>query len=101
MNASTRRTESSRVGASLNTRTPMAPISASLQLVANRSAARPGEKPAPISSRRWTGSAAARHTHQWRGGTSSSAAVRMALGGHSTDVVEGGNVSARPTCAPR
>ena len=101
MKTSTRRTESKRVGASLNARTPMAAISASLQLVRKRRATSPGEKPAPTSSWMCTGSAAARHTHHRRVGTSSSAAVRMALGGHRTEVVAGGNVSARPTWAPR
>ena len=95
MNTVTRRSVLNSVGASLSQRTRLAAISASVQLVRNSRATSGGDMPAASSGTTWTGSAA-RQIHHWRTGSSSNAAVRIAFGGQSRDVVAGGNVSARP-----
>jgi hypothetical protein len=75
-------------------------MTASLQLVRNSRAASSGAKPALVAMSMCTGNAAARHTHQIRTGNSSKAAVRTALGGHNSEVVDGANVRRKPICAP-
>ena len=73
---------------------------ASLQFVANR-ARTSGVRPSVVSwTRRWAGSAASRKSGHRRGGASRSVAVRIALGGHSTDGLMGGSVSEKPITEP-
>ena len=99
-NTRTRRTVSKRVGASLSQRIPDAASSASLQLVAKSRITNEMSHPASSSINRWAGNAASGYTHQCRGGVSSNAAVRIALGGQSIEGVDVGTRSASPTTAP-
>ena len=100
MNTVTRRSVSKRPGASLNHRTPAAAINASLQLVMNSASTSEAGHSIPSSAARWAGSAASRYIHHRRGGVSRSVAVRIVLGGHRTEGVEGGIRRKKPKLAP-
>ena len=100
MKTAIRRRVSNRAGAPLSHRTPPAAIRASLQFVTKRASTRELGHDTCNSAARCTGNAASRQIHHRRGGTSSSAAVRMAFGGHTNDGVDGGNLRTNPMLAP-
>ena len=100
MKTTTRRSVSKRAGASLNRRTPVAAMSASLQFVAKSSPIRRAGQPVPDWIITCAGSAAKRYTHQRCGGVSSSVTVRIAFGGQRTEGVAGGNRRTKPIREP-
>ena len=91
--AARRGSVSIRVGASLSRYSRPAAITASRQFVTNSESTSDRGKSVCNWMMRWIGRTASRMTGQRRGGVSSSAAVRIALGGQRTDVVAGGSLS--------
>ena len=101
MKIPTERSESKTAGpASPKRRTAPAASRASLQFVRNRTRTSTVERVEPICATRCAGSAASRQSHHRRGGVSSSAAVRMAFGGHSTEGAIGASVRMKPIREP-
>ena len=80
---------------------PPAAMSASRQFVTKRARISESGQPVPIWISTCTGSTGSKIASQRRGGVSSSAEVRMALGGQRIDVVAGGNRSWSPRTEPR
>ena len=97
----TSRSESRRSGPETQARTSPAPISASLQLLANQPSTMAIGTPLCSSAARCAGRAAASSTHHARAGVSSSAAISSAFGGHSVEIGCGWRVKAKPTRAAR
>jgi hypothetical protein len=81
-------------------RTITAPIAASMKLLMNQQPTMEKGMPLCNSARRCAGRAPIATTHQRDGGTSSSVAKRIALGGQRIETGLGGKVSARPSFAP-
>ena len=100
-NVDRRRGVSKCGGASLSAHTVPAETIASVQLVRKRESTSVSGHPVGSWTATCTGSTGSNTSHQRRGGTSSRAAVRMALGGQMMDGVAGGNRSSRPRMLPK
>ena len=96
-----RRGVSKRAGASLSSHTTPAVTIASIQLVAKSARTRLRGQPVGSSTAMCTGNTGSNTSHQRRGGTNRSAAVRIAFGGQMMEGVAGGTRRRRPRILPR